>query len=261
MAPKSAWKGAGSNQFLEENKVVATFCWVGSINQSFLASWRDFLFCFFFKDILSRECWSLATVCVHCAELVKLFPSVISLFPNSDFPAAVGSWAFQPHPCCQVWLFLLDVHLLAGWRSDSHRKEDNCCNCVSFSLLKGLFIPFQQRHWEILAPTGTWLFTVTLPSFLSRTFLFFLWKQRPGDVWSPREHFWAQAVGRELWGCLRTDQKWSKKRNPHPWHRVRPTLPRSSHWSSCSWVSPRFNFWVFSALKLWKVNSGTFSDI
>lgn len=29
---------------------------------------------FFFKDILSRECWSLATVCVRCAELVKLFP-------------------------------------------------------------------------------------------------------------------------------------------------------------------------------------------
>lgn len=38
---------------------------------------------------------------------------------------------------------------------------------------KGLFIPFQQRHWEILAPTGVWLFTVIPPSFLSRIFALF----------------------------------------------------------------------------------------
>lgn len=45
----SAWKGAGSNQFLEENKLVATFCWLGSINQSFLGSLRVFFFKIFYQ--------------------------------------------------------------------------------------------------------------------------------------------------------------------------------------------------------------------
>lgn len=212
MAPTSAWKGAGSNQFLEENKLVATFCWLGSINQSFLG-WGVFL-----KDILSGECWSLATVCVHCAELVKLFPSVISLFPKRNFPAALGSWAFQSHPCCQVWLFPLDVHLLADWKSYSHRNRKIAAVLSALPFWRGCL---SRSSREILAPTGTWDIFVISPSFLTSIFLFFV-KTETWRCLIPLATF-LSTVGREVWGYLRIDQKWNKKKSL-PWNWVRPTL-------------------------------------
>lgn len=123
-------------------------------------------------------------------------------------------------------------------------------------------IPAETRgnpgsHWDVALHC--------VPFFLSEQNLsLFLLKQRPGDVWSPpgnvSEHrqgwLWAgscEGVGEQI--------RNGTKINPYPWHRVRPALLRSSDWSSCCWISPRFNFWVFSALRLWKVNSGMFSDI
>lgn len=161
------------------------------LSREYKSIFLGFLEGFFFKDILSKECWSLATVCVHCAELVKLFPSVISLFPSSVFPAAVGSWAFQSHPCWQVWLFLLDVHLLAGWRSYSHRNRTIAAILSAFPFWRGClshssrdtgkswlplgrgsslcsFLPFwaepfsffvQAETWRCLIPPGTFLST------------------------------------------------------------------------------------------------------
>lgn len=169
MAPTGAWKGVGSNQFLEENKVVATFCRLGSINQFFLGSLRFFFKRYSVKAVL-ESCYCVCSLCRTC-QVISFSYFLISQegfssctrFLGISFPSLLPAVAV-PSGCA----------LACRLEELFPQKQGNLCSSVSFSLLKGLFLflPFQQRHWEILAPTGRWLFMVIPPSFLSRILLF-----------------------------------------------------------------------------------------
>lgn len=177
---------------------------------------------------------------------------VISLFPRRNSPVALGSWAFQSHPCCQVWLFPLDVHLLADWKSYSHRNRKIAAVLSALPFWRGCL---SHSSREILAPTGTWdIFFVIPPSFVSTIFLFFV-KTETWRCLIPLATF-LSTVGREVWGYLRTDQKWYKKKSL-PWNWVRPTLglPKKKSFTLDSkldqpWSSSKINLYPWPWVKL-----------
>lgn len=148
---------------------MATFCRLGSINQFFLGSLRFFFKRYSVKAVL-ESCYCVCSLCRTC-QVISFSYFLISQEGFSSCTWFLGISVPSLLPAVAV---PSGCALACRLEELFPQKQGNLCSSVSFSLLKGLFLflPFQQRHWEILSPTGRWLFMVIPPSFLSRILLF-----------------------------------------------------------------------------------------